>query len=252
MASHFDELRVRLIQVREEPEIEQEEQESFRESAGLRPDQLLSTNVLRDPVGPHLLEGIDAVLIGGAGAFSVTRDYPWMPPLIDLLHQIYTHHIPLFGSCWGHQLIGRAYGGKVIYDPEKTEIGCFEVYLTEAGKTDPLLKHMPPAFLTLMGHQDRIAALPREAIELGYSANAPYQIIRMKDRPIYGTQFHSELNAACERERITTYREHYPHLLDDKRFLATLEAIEDTPLVRDLIHRFLNLYAVHPPVDGHA
>lgn len=250
MPRRFQDIRVRLFQIREEEHVLQEERESFLDAAGLAPEQLLPTNVLRDPLTVSLLEGIDAVFIGGAGAYSVADDHPWMPALIELLQHIYRHNIPLFGSCWGHQLIARAYGGRVIHDPEHTEVGCFDVTLTPEGKCDPLFCHLPERFPTLMGHQDRVAELPPQAIELAYSDTLPYQVIRMQGKPIYGTQFHSELNAACERERILTYRQHYPVLHDEKRFREIYNAIEDTPHVRDLLRRFLNIYVLHEqPAD---
>ncbi len=249
MPRTFKDIRVRLLQIREEEEILREEQESFLDASGLAPEQLVPTNVLLEPLTKALLEDVDAIFIGGAGAYSVADEHPWMPALIDLLHEIYRRNIPLFGSCWGHQLIARAYGGTVIHDPEHTEVGCFDVILTREGKRDPLFCHLPERFPTLMGHQDRVATLPPEALELAYSDTLPYQVIRMKGKPIYGTQFHSELNAACERKRILTYRAHYPLLRDDERFHQIYDSIEDTPHVRDLLRRFLTLYVLHKPPE---
>ena len=114
MAQTYADLKVRLLQVRKLPAIRDEEQQSFIDRCGLAPHQLLVTDVLTQPLSPDVLDGVDAVLIGGAGAYSVTQTYDWTPDLIALVQTIRDRSIPLFGSCWGHQFIARALGGTVI------------------------------------------------------------------------------------------------------------------------------------------
>lgn len=244
MASSFDELRVRLIQIRLEPHVEHEEQETFLKRTLLRRDQLLVTNAIRDQLTPGVTEGIDAVLIGGAGAFSVTRTYVWTQDLIDLVHYIHDHDIPLFGCCWGHQFIARAFGGEVINDPDRSEMGCGAVELTDDGVSDPLFSFFPRTFKANMGHQDRVSVLPDNAVELASNDIAPYQAIRIEDKPIYGTQFHSELDAEAEYSRIIEYRHHYPLLADEESFRRVVDSLEPTTEVDGLLNRFLHTFAV--------
>ena len=244
MAPSFDRLRVRLVQIREQPAVVAEEQDSFRERTGLRADQLLVTSALRDDLSPALLDGVDAVMIGGAGAYSVTRTYGWTQALVDLCHACADREVPLFGSCWGHQLIGRAFGGEVVNDPSRSEMGTHTVRLTDAGRADPLFSALPDRFGTQMGHQDRIATLPEGAVELAANDRAPYQAIRLDGLPIYGTQFHSELNAETERQRLVAYRDHYPEMADADRFQAVLDGLRETPEADGLLRRFLVLFAV--------
>lgn len=245
MASSYDTLRVRLIQVRERPAVVREEQETFLERCALRPDQLEVTNALTDPLTEDLLDDIDAVMIGGAGAYSVTNTYPWTASLVALVRGCYDRRLPLFGSCWGHQFIARAFGGTVIKDLERAEMGTHTVEITEAGRTDPLLCDFPPRFPAQMGHQDRVSELPPGAVELARNTTAPYQAFRLTDRPIYGTQFHSELDAERERQRIVTYRAFYTDVLQsEEAFEATLAALRETPEVDGLLASFLRRFAV--------
>jgi len=245
MASSYDTLRVRLIQVRERPAVIQEEQYTFLERCELRPDQLLITNALSEPLSEELLDDVDAVMIGGAGAYSVTNTYDWTQSLVDLVQACYDRHTPLFGSCWGHQFIARAFGGTVVQDLTRAEMGTHSVELTDAGHTDPLFCDFPSRFPAQMGHQDRVSVLPPNGVELARNDTAPHQAFRIDHRPIYGTQFHSELDAECERQRIVTYREFYTEVLEsDEAFEATLASLRDTPEVDSLLSTFLRRFAI--------
>ncbi len=244
MAPDPDRLRVRLIQIRERPAVLAEEVESFRARAALRADQLVTTNALRDPLATDLADDVDAIVIGGAGAYSVTQTYDWTQSLVELCHACADRELPLFGSCWGHQFVARAFGGTVVHDPERSEMGTHAVEVTPAGARDPLFSTLPSAFGTQMGHQDRVSVLPDGAVELARNDRAPYQALRMEGLPIYGTQFHSELNAETERSRLLAYRDHYPEMQDHATFQRVLDALHETPEADDLLRRFLWLYAV--------
>ena len=249
MAPRFDRLRVRLIQIREKPDVLAEEQNSFRERTGLAEDQLLVTSALRDPLTASLLDGADAMMIGGAGAYSVTQTYGWTQSLIDLCHACADRELPLFGSCWGHQFVARAFGGEVIHDESRSEMGTVEVELTELGKTDALMGTLPERFDVQAGHQDRVSRLPDHAVELAANGRAPNQAFRLAGTGIYGTQFHSELDQETEYQRLVAYRDHYPEMQDEARFQETVAALRPSPHADDLLRRWLLLYAVE---DGAA
>lgn len=244
MAPSYERLRVRLIQIRERPAVLREEQATFLERCRLRPDQLAVTNALTDPLGAALLDGVDAVMIGGAGAFSVTQTYPWTADLIGLVKACYERHLPLFGSCWGHQFIARAFGGTVVQDLDRAELGTHDVELTDAGREDPLFGTFPARFPAQMGHQDRVSVLPAEAVELARSATAPFQAFRIAGRPIYGTQFHSELAVEPMRRRLAAYRAYYTRAQSEAAFERTLTSLRDTPEVDQLLAAFLRRFAV--------
>ena len=249
MAPDLPHVRLRLVQVRTRPAVLAEERQSFLDRTGLDASQLVATNALRDSLSPALLDGVDAVMIGGAGAYSVTETYGWTQSLVDLCQACADRAVPLFGSCWGHQFIARAFGGEVVHDPGRAEMGTHEVEVTAAGRLDPLFAALPDRFGTQMGHQDRVSVLPPGATELARNDRAPHQAFRLDGLPVYGTQFHSELDAATERGRLVTYRDHYPEMADDDHFQSVLDALRETPDADDLLRRFLLLYAVE---DGAA
>ena len=242
-SSALESVQVLLLQARTSAQMERQERLCFLERTRLRSDQLTALSVLRDPLTPRALRGIDAVFIGGAGEYSAYDDFPWMPGLLDFVQHLARVQRPLFGSCWGHQVIARAFGGRVVHDSARSELGCHRVSLTDAGTDDPLLGTLPATFKANMGHHDRVAVLPDGAVELAAN-DQPNQAFRMRDWPCYGTQFHSELDAQRERERLVEYRDYYrDDLPSDDDFQAVLDGLTETPDVDDLLHRFLKMYA---------
>jgi GMP synthase (glutamine-hydrolysing) len=223
--------------------MEQQEQACFVERCRVPLDQFRIVNVGRGdtPSSAHL-RGIDAMLIGGAGQFSATEDYAWTGPVLDLVRRAVDEGLPLFGSCWGHQIIARAMGGRVAYAPDESELGCGWVELTEAGTTDPLFHRFPRRFRANMGHHDRVVELPPGAVELARN-DQRYQAFRLEDAPVYGTQFHSELDAERERERILVYREHYRDALPDQETVDhVLKSLAETTEVDHLMYDFLTTF----------
>ena len=248
MAPNMDNVRVRLIQVRHLPHIEVDEQKSFLERCKLRPDQLLTSNVLFDRLHDGLLDNVDAVMFGGAGAHTVTQTYEWTKDLVSFVGRVDELGLPLFGSCWGHQFIAFAYGGEVIYDVERSEIGCGWVDLTDLGSEDPLFRDFPERFRANMGHHDRVSVLPESAEELATNQISPFQAFRIQGKPIYGTQFHSELDAEAVRGRLFAYRHLYPEMGDDDSFNRLVTTLAETTEVDGLLELFLRRTAVQQVV----
>ena len=245
--SAVEQLRLLLIQARNTHEMERQEQECFLERCRVHRHQIRPLNVARMPLAPTVLDDVDALLIGGAGEYSALDETPWMPALLDLVREAATRRLPTFGSCWGHQIIARAMGGTVVHDPERAELGCGTVQLTEAAQGDPLFAPFPPSFHANMGHHDRVELLPPNAIELAYNASQRNQAFRLADAPVYGTQFHSELDAARERERLIAYRDYYRQdLPDEEGFQHVLNSLAETTEVDSLLHDFLLAFVVSP------
>lgn len=236
-------MRVLLLQVRESADVAEHERRCVLERIALEPEQLESVNLVEEPkVGWDRIAQNNAVIIGGAGVHSATNDDEFTPGLIDLVRRMVEQELPLFGSCYGHQIIARALGGEVIHDPEHAEVGAHEVEITEAGRSDPLFGTCPERMPVLMGHQDRVSRLPEGAVELARSETCGNQAFRVEGKPVYCTQFHTELSPERILERLELYRHIY--MPDEQEFAAMKESLVPTPDAELLMRRFLERHAV--------
>jgi GMP synthase (glutamine-hydrolysing) len=239
----IDDIKVLLIQARSKPDMEVQEQHCVLERTGLQASQLHSRNVVREMPHRDWLAGADAVVIGGAGAYSIVDEHPWKGALLDLVVEMRDRSIPLFGTCWGHQVIAVALGGVVENDSERAELGTFTLELTEAGVADELFSAIPVQFDAQMGHHDRVIRLPSATVELARSATQPFEAFRLEGLPIYGSQFHSELSKQRLFERLHSYRRNYPELQGDQQFEGILDSLRETPEIDALLRRFLERFA---------
>jgi GMP synthase (glutamine-hydrolysing) len=231
-------LRLLVLQVRDDRRVEEQERGCFVEFSGLDADQFDWWNVVDRPqVGWLDVCGYDAIVIGGAGAHSVTETYPFTAALARLVERLAAERRPLFGSCWGHQFVAQTLGGEVVTDLERKELGTYPVKLTIAGQRDPWLAGLPERFGVQLGHHDRVTRLPAGAVELAYSELCPNQAFRIADAPVYGAQFHVELDRERMLDRAAVYREEY--LTDPGAYERLDAALAPTPEASTLFSRFV-------------
>jgi GMP synthase (glutamine-hydrolysing) len=242
MATPRTRLRLVLFQVREDPIPLRHEQRCFIERCQVARDQFSFINIVDTPnVSWKDVEDAHAVFVGGAGAYSVTEDHPFTAPLAELIHEIIERDRPLFGSCWGHQFMVKVTGGTVVEDPAQGEVGTFAAELTDAGRADPLFDEFHNPFWAQLGHKDSAVALGDGWSELAFTERSRNQAIRFRDKPVYGTQFHSELNEDRLRERLEVYLESYVGDQDD--FERIIRGLRPSIDADRLMARFLELYA---------
>jgi len=245
MAPSLRNITVLLLQARDEPKIIRGEQTCFVERCGIEEEQLRTVSVHREGISRAALDDADALMIGGASTYNAHGDYPWMEALLDVCRAAAERGLPTFGSCWGHQILARAFGGTVAHDKGASELGGQRIYLTEAGRRDELTSTLPPEFTANTGHHDRVTALPPEAVEMAFSDSQRHQAFRMKGRPVYGTQFHSELSGDRERERLIAYRDYYrDEIGSEEAFTHILASLTNQSPADDLLRTFLERFVL--------
>ena len=176
--------------------------------------ELDTHSVVTGPWEAEILEGYSAVLVGGSGDYgSANNQEPWFPHALSLLRTIIDLGLPLFCSCWGHQALAVALGGKVTVDPLGYELGVLPVQLTEAGKKDELFSMLPHPFVTPLGHCEQVVELPPKTVLLASTERCRVQSFRLRGKPVYGTQFHPELTCAQMWDRVDAY---IPDLNDEE------------------------------------
>ena len=102
-----------------------------------------------------------------------------------------------------------ALGGRVVHDMVCSEVGSFNVTLTEDGRRDDLFGQLPERFVAQMGHLDRAAVLPSGVPNLATSRRCPHQALRIPGAPVWATQFHPELDHDTNLDRCVAYAKHY-------------------------------------------
>ena len=181
-------------------------------------------------------------MVGGSGDFYVSkRNLPHFDATLDLLREVVEVGHPTFGSCFGYQLLISALGGEVIFDPDRTEVGTFELELTSAAKDDPLFSLLPPSFQTQMGHKDRALSHPDGVPNLASSERCPLQALRLPNKPIWAAQFHPELDLEGNRVRYRHYLDGYmPHMTPERRD-EVLSGFQESPEASQILRYFLDL-----------
>lgn len=240
-------VRILLLEAREDPELIDHERQCLLRAGRLGASQIVPHDMLRTPPSPDLLEGFHAVMIGGTGDFSVARNRPpFFQPLVDLTLHLLEIGMPTLGLCYGHHLMGLAVGGEVQTRPDMGETGTFEVVLTEEGRRDPLLGHLPGRFLAQQGHHDAVLSVPAPFQMLATSQRCRWQALRHPDKPFYGLQFHPELGRADLLYRMLRYAETYASTPEK---LAEIERQVQETSIQDVIARFID-HVVLPQAKG--
>ncbi|MFC5427272.1 glutamine amidotransferase [Paraburkholderia denitrificans] len=184
------------------------------------------------------LPGPDAGYIAViTGSWSMVTDHhPWSEATSQWIREAMAVEMPLFGVCYGHQLMAHALGGRVDYHPLGREVGCKTVSLVPAAATDPLLDEWPSTFAAHLTHEQSIIELPPGAQALAYSDHDRHQIVRYGRKAI-STQFHPEftpeISAACIRLSADVLRS------EAKDPDALLNALENTHDATRLLKRFI-------------
>ena len=180
-----------------------------------------------------------AAVITGSWAM-VTDLLPWSEATAVWIRQAMAVQMPLFGVCYGHQLMAHALGGRAGYHPAGIEVGCQSVELLPAAAADPLLQGLPPRFDAHLTHLQTVLELPAGAQVLARSAHDAHQIVRYGPRAV-STQFHPEftpaISAACVVRRTEQLR------AEGRDPDALLAGLHDTPQARGLLQRFVRAHA---------
>jgi GMP synthase (glutamine-hydrolysing) len=103
--------------------------------------------------------------------------------------EIYDLGVPILGICYGCQLIGMHFGGKVSR-PESGQYGKTEIaYHTE----HPLFEGMDQKAICWMSHMDAVTEAPKGFEVLASTSTCPLAAFGNDEKKLYGVQFHPEV-----------------------------------------------------------
>lgn len=225
-------VRILLLQMRQDPTIEKVERESILRSAQLQPEQLVALNAFHARPTDESLRGVSALIIGGS-ASSVFEPFPHAEEVTALIRAAREKRLPIFGICFGAQLLAHAFGGKVERDVEHEEFGTFPVATNDDAIFDMLFADAPDSFMAQCSHHDRIVALPPKAVALASSARCPIQAFVFPGEDIYGFQFHPERNKADFAALIALKQ-------NDAVFERASQTLQESPDAEKLVAKFVD------------
>jgi GMP synthase (glutamine-hydrolysing) len=191
------------------------------------------------------LEGYDGVAITGS-SLHIYNNGAEVERQIELVRAIFDTGTPVFGSCWGLQVITTAAGGVVRKNPKGREIGFGRgIRLTEAGRKHPMYIGKMDVFNAPTVHLDEVVTMAPESVLLSSNAVSQVQAIELKagNSVAWGVQYHpeyplSEVAAIVRRIGVRLIDEgFFLDAVDVRQFSEDLDALDKNPADKRLAWR---------------
>jgi len=156
-----------------------------------RPDWQFDTWRVSEGHWPPDATVYDGVVITGSPA-SVNDDSAWIRQLEAVVRALHAAARPVFGICFGHQLIANALGGRVGRSSIGMRVGAVTTQFSQHAAW------MQPAQQTVTlyaAHEDQVVELPPGATVLSGDEVCPVAAYAI-GRSVFATQFHPEFSRA--------------------------------------------------------
>jgi GMP synthase (glutamine-hydrolysing) len=181
---------------------------------------------------PPAFEELAGLIISGSAANVPTRE-AWIVATERYLARAAASGLPIFGICFGHQLLGQALGGLVARNPRGREIGTVPL---EVLVQDPFWGDAPAHFPVNMTHVDSVVTLPPGARVLARTSLDEHAAVHFGKRT-WGVQFHPEMDAEILKHYLAARRGAMGEEGLDP--LGAEAAAQDTPGAQALLRRFV-------------
>jgi GMP synthase (glutamine-hydrolysing) len=206
----------------------------IRVAAGLPAD---ATRVVNVEAGEALPDagGFAGVLITGSAAM-VTERRDWSERSAQWLRDAAHAGTPLFGICYGHQLLAHALGGEVGDNPTGREMGTVAIELHADAAHDPLFGGLPMQFPAQATHLQSVLRTPDGATVLARSAQDGCHAFRW-GQATWGVQFHPEFSLTHMRGYVEAKHDALAREGRCARHLS--RSLSATPHARHVLRRFV-------------
>lgn len=182
---------------------------------------------------PHDVNACDGYLITGS-KHGVNDNLHWIAPLENFVRDLHAKQKKLIGICFGHQLIAKALGGKVIKSPKGWGVGMSEnqIILQKSW-----MKPKCDKFNLLVSHQDQVVELPKGAEILASNPLCPFFMMQIESS--LTVQGHPEFSKAYAQAVLEQDRK---AMLEPAQYEAGLQSLaweKDDAIVAQWIINFL-------------
>lgn len=159
----------------------------------------------------------DGYILSGS-KYSTYERSPWMVGLIAFLQQLRQERIPVFGICFGHQLMADAYGGLNAKSSKGWGVG--------SQRYEHDTHTLPATNAAYVFHQDQVNKIPPEATRIGGSAHCENGVFAYSF-PAISVQYHPEFTAEYVQVLAEKFR---GGLLPDLVSANALDSINQLPV----------------------
>jgi len=216
----------------------------FRIGTRVEPHRLQVVEVSAGQSLPPPREVAGAMITGSAA--MVTERASWSERTAGWIRDAMDLELPLFGVCYGHQLMAHAMGGRVDYLPGGREIGTQPIELINDASHDVLTAGLPAVFRAHTTHEQSVLEPPRGSTVLARSTRDPHQLLRYGPSAI-STQFHPEFNAEVMRAYVR--RKHADMRQEGSDPTGVFKAVAATPMARRLLRHFSRVHGWSHAID---
>jgi len=204
-------------------------------SAGDGVMQFKNFAVLEDQF-PQGVEDCDGYVVTGS-RFSAMDETPWMLRLEQFLRDAIARKRPVFGICFGHQILAKALGGEVRQAEQGWQLGLQSYQVTQ--KPD-WMADAPESLRMNAIHQDQVVRAPAGAELIATAPNCPIAgLVYGEDAVSF--QAHPEFTLDFERSLLATYAGVTLPKDEAKAALETVKAKgaeTDSSQIAQMIRRF--------------
>ncbi|MCP1372916.1 glutamine amidotransferase [Dyella lutea] len=211
----------------------------FRVATGLARERVREIDVVSGEALPAPGEVAGAFITGSAS--MVTDRAAWSERTAGWIRSAMDRGLPLFGVCYGHQLLAHALGGRVGYLPGGREIGTLPIERLAEAVDDPVAGAMPGRFHAHTTHEQSVLELPAGVRVLARSARDPHHLLRYGPNAL-SVQFHPEFNAEIMRAYI--HRKRHDMRREGSDAQRVYASVNPTPYARRLLRSFVRHHAL--------
>ncbi|MEM9049799.1 MAG: gamma-glutamyl-gamma-aminobutyrate hydrolase family protein [Pseudomonadota bacterium] len=141
------------------------------------PDASFLTVPVCEGAAPQDVRAVDGWIITGS-RHGVYDPLAWIAPFEAMLRACRAARIPLFGVCFGHQIMAQAFGGRAEKASQGWSVGRHGYdFLKRPG----WMAGAEPRFTQLAMHQDQVTRPPPDTTLLAGSARCPYAALAYGD-----------------------------------------------------------------------
>ena len=182
---------------------------------------------------PESIDEFQGVMITGSPA-STLDGALWIAELEALVRRIIAAHIPVFGACFGHQIIAKALGAGIRQNPEGWAHGLIDVRrvgtVDWSGDSD---------ILRLYGsHIEQVVALPEGAVRLFESPGCPIAGFAIGSH-VFTVQHHPEMSRAFMSDLVEEYADEVgPAVTDAARASIRAQPADNQAFAEELVAFF--------------